>query len=84
MDYGDVFNFRDENNNLREAKVLNIVEVDSLEYVVCSMVKDDEDYVFALKLVKDDNGNDVVRLIDNDDEKMRVYDSIRIIMSNLD
>lgn len=85
MNNEETFTMLDEYGNEREAKILNIVEINNQEYVVYSISKnDEEDSIFASKLVKNQNGEEEVIPIQNEEEKRIVFDVIREIIDELD
>lgn len=75
----------DEQGNEREAQILNIIEINNQEYLVYSVSQnEEEDGIFAQKLIKDSFGNEDIIPIENEDEKSIVFDAIRELIDELD
>lgn len=75
----------DEFGNEREAKILNVVEINNQEYLVYAVSQnDEEDGIFAQKLIKDQYGNEDIIPIQDEEEKRIVFDAIREIIDELD
>lgn len=75
----------DELGNEREAKILNIVEINNQEYLVYSVSQnEEEDGIYAQKLIKDTSGNEDIIPIENEEEKRIVFDTIRELIDELD
>lgn len=85
MEEQEIFTMFDEVGNEREARILNIVEVNEQEYVVYAISQnEEEEAIYAAKLVKDMMGNEDIVSIDNEEEKKVVFEAIREIIDNLD
>lgn len=85
MEEQEIFMVLDELGNEREAKILNVVEINNQEYLVYAVSQnDEEDGIFAQKLIKDDLGNEDIVPIENEEEKRIVFDAIREIINDLD
>ena len=85
MEEQDKFIMLDELGNEREAQILNIVEINNQEYIVYSISQnEEEDAIFASKLVKDKLGNEDIIPIENEEEKRIVFDTVREIINDLD
>ncbi len=85
MDKEETFTMIDEFGNEKEATILNVVEINHQEYVVYAISKnEEEDSLFAAKLIKDANGNEDVVPIEEEEEKRIVFDAIRDIVDNLE
>lgn len=85
MEEQEIFIVLDELGNEREAKILNVVEINNQEYLVYAVSQnDEEDGIFAQKLIKDDLGNEDIVPIENEEEKRIVFDAIREIINDLD
>ena len=75
----------DEFGNEREAKILNVVEINNQEYLVYSVSQnEEEDGIYAQKLIKDASGNEDIIPIENEDEKRLVFETIREFIDELD
>lgn len=85
MEEQEKFIMLDEEGNERESKILNIVEINNQEYVVYSLSQnEEEDAIFASKLIKDELGNEDIIPIEDEEEKRIVFETIRKIIDELD
>lgn len=81
----ETFTMLDEFGNEKEATILNVVEINNQEYVVYSISKnEEEESIFASKIIKDASGNEDVIPITDEEEKRIVFDAIRDIINDLD
>lgn len=85
MEEQETFMMLDEAGNEKEARILNVVEINNQEYVVYAISQnEEEDAIFASKLIQDESGNEDIIPIEDEEEKRIVFDTIRDIMNNLD
>lgn len=85
MNQEETFTMLDEFGVEREATILNIVEINNQEYVVYSISKnEEEESIFASKIIKDEKGNEDIVPISDEEEKRIVFDAIRDIINDLD
>ena len=85
MEEQETFKMIDELGRERDARILNIIEINHQEYVVYAVSQnEDEDSIFAAKLIKDQAGNEDIVPIDNEEEKRVVYDAVRTFINELD
>ena len=55
----------------------------SIHYVKRELNKNEEsDNIFASRIIKDENGNDVIKSIENQEEKNKVFEIIKELLSN--
>ena len=74
----------DEDGIEREAKVLNILTIGEQEYIIYAIsANDDEDGIYAEKLIKDINGNEQIIPITDEEEKKIVFETIKEMLDNL-
>ena len=74
----NIIMLRDEFGNNVEGKVLNIIEIDDIEYLLYSVsANEEEDAIYAKKVVKNQDGEDDLIDITNVNEKNKVFDIIR-------
>lgn len=72
------FKITDEQNIEREANLITIFENDGVEYAVYSIDRDAETVnIFVSKVEKDVAGNDVLKDIDNPEEKAKVDNIVK-------
>lgn len=83
MEEKETFIMIDENGNEKEAEIITIIEIDNKEYVIYAVNKNEEsDNIFASRIIKDENGNDVIKSIENREEKNKVFEIIKELLSN--
>ena len=83
MEVKETFIMIDENGNEKEAEIITIIEIDNKEYVIYAVNKNEEsDNIFASRIIKDENGNDVIKSIENQEEKNKVFEIIKELLSN--
>lgn len=83
MEEKETFIMIDENGNEKEAEIITIIEIDNKEYVIYAVNKNEEsDNIFASRIIKDENGNDVIKAIENQEEKNKVFEIIKELLSN--
>lgn len=79
----DVFMMFDEDGNEREARILNKLNINNQEYLVYSLsISDDEDSIYASKIVKNGDEEEIVN-IDDDNEREMVNSYIMEIINSL-
>lgn len=83
MEEKETFIMIDENGNEKEAEIITIIEIDNKEYVIYAVNKNEEsDNIFTSRIIKDENGNDVIKSIENQEEKNKVFEIIKELLSN--
>ena len=83
MEEKETFIMIDENGNEKEAEIITIIEIDNKEYVIYAVNKNEEsDNIFASRIIKDENGNEVLKSIENQEEKNKVFEIIKELLSN--
>lgn len=83
MEEKETFIMKDENGNEKEAEIITIIEIDNKEYVIYAVNKNEEsDNIFASRIIKDENGNDIIKSIENQEEKDKVFEIIKELLSN--
>ncbi len=76
---------RDEFGNQVEGKILNIIEIDDIEYLLYSVrVNDDEDAIYAKKIIKNATGEDDLIDISDLNEKNKVFDIVREYINSVE
>ena len=76
---------RDEFGNQVEGKILNIIEIDDIEYLLYSVsVNDDEDAIYAKKIIKNATGEDDLVDISDLNEKNKVFDIVREYINSVE
>lgn len=76
---------RDEFGNQVEGKILNIIEIDDIEYLLYSVrANDDEDAIYAKKIIKNATGEDDLVDISDLNEKNKVFDIVREYINSVE
>ena len=85
MDNVETFIMLDEFGVEREARILNVVEINNQEYVVYAVSKnEEEESIFADKIIRDQNGEENIVSIEDEEEKRMVFDTIKEVIEDLD
>lgn len=81
----NIINLRDEFGNNVDGKILNIMEIDGIEYVVYAVsANEEEDAIYAKRVIKYANGeSDLVDIVD-ENEKNKVFDIIREYINSIE
>ena len=83
MEEKETFIMKDENGNEKEAEIITVIEIDNKEYVIYAVNKNEEsDNIFASRIIKDENGINVIKSIENQVEKEKVFEIIKELLSN--
>ena len=85
MDMESNIKLRDEFGNQVEGKILNIIEIDDIEYLLYSVrANDDEDAIYAKKIIKNATGEDDLVDISDLNEKNKVFDIVREYINSVE
>jgi len=85
MEEQEIFTMLDEFGNEKEATILSVIEINNQEYLVYSISKnEEEDAIYASKLIHDEMNNESIIPITDEEEKRIVFDTIREIIDDLD
>lgn len=72
------FKITDEQNIEREANLITIFESDGKEYAIYSIDRDTETVnIFVSRVEKDAMGNDILKDIDNPEEKVKIDNIVK-------
>ncbi len=81
----DKFKVIDENNIEHTAEVITAFSYKEKEYLVYSIDKDEENSnIFVSRLVKDNEGYDVIEDIEDEIERAEVQNAVKEILSNIE
>lgn len=73
----------DESGKERNARILNVMEIDGSEYLVYSLMMDEEnESVYVKKIIRDAMGEEQLYSIDNEDEREKVFSVVREQLEN--
>ena len=79
----DTFMMFDEDGKAREARILNKLNINNQEYLVYALsISDDEDSIYASKIIKNGDEEEIVN-IDDDNEREMVNSYIMEIINSL-
>ena len=85
MEEQEIFTMIDENGQERNANILNIIEINNQEYIVYSLEKnEEEEEIYASKLIKNSLGEEEIIQIENEEERKLVFETIRELIDELD
>ncbi len=71
----EVFTLTDEDGNESDFELIGTMEIDNVKYVALLPVEGTEDEYVILKLVIDEDGDEILVTIDDDDEFDKVADA---------
>ncbi len=75
----------DELGNEKEATILNILEVDNQEYLLYSIPENNEDDgIYAMKIITTPSGEKDLKIIDNEEEKKKVFESLNKVLDEIE
>ena len=81
----NTINLKDEYGNNIEGQVLNIIEIDEIEYLLYSVsTSPEEDSLNVKKIIKDENGEDDLVDITNEEEKEKVFSIIKEYINSIE
>lgn len=81
----NTINLKDEYGNNLEGQVLNIIEIDEIEYLLYSVsTSSEEDSLYVKKIIKDENGGDDLVDITNEEEKEKVFSIIKEYINSIE
>ena len=85
MDMESNIKLRDEFGKQVEGKILNIIEIDDIEYLLYSVsTNDDEDAIYVKKIMKNADGEDDLVDINDLNEKNKVFDIVREYINSVE
>lgn len=81
----NIINLRDEFGNNIEGKIINIIEIDDIEYLLYSVSEnEDEDAIYAKKIVKYASGEEDLIDITDTQEKDKVFNIVREYINSIE
>ncbi len=84
MDNEEIFVMHDENGMEREARILNVIEMEGHEYLVYSLsVNEEEDAIYVAKIVKNGDNEDITS-IDDEVEREKVFSVIEEMFNSVE
>lgn len=76
-----MFTFVDENNETKNAEIITVVEIEGKEYVVYSVDTDlDNCDVLVSRLVKSEDGSDMILDIEDEEERNKIHGIVKEIL----
>ena len=70
----EIFTLTDEDGKESQFELIGTTEVDGFTYMAMAPVEENSDEYVILKVVQDENGEDMLETIDDDDEFEKVAD----------
>ena len=81
----NTINLKDEYGNNLKGQVLNIIEIDEIDYLLYSVsTSPEEDSLYVKKIIKDENGEDDLVDITNEEEKEKVFSIIKEYINSIE
>ncbi len=81
----NIITLRDEFGNQVEGKVLNIIEIDDIEYLLYSVsANNEEDAIYVKKIIKNAVGEEDLVDISDLSEKSKVFDIVREYINSIE
>lgn len=70
----EIFTLTDEDGNESQFELIGTTEVDGCTYMAMAPVEENAEEYVILKVVQDENGDDMLETIDDDDEFEKIAD----------
>lgn len=81
----NTINLKDEYGNNLKGKVINIIEIDGIEYLLYSVsISSEEDSLYVKKIIKNEYGEDDLVDITKEEEKEKVSSIIREYINSIE
>ena len=78
-----IIKIKDENGNIKEAKVINTVNIDNQDYILYYIEKDNEKSdLFASRILTDKDNNTIFEDLKDDNEKSKIVNYIQDMLKN--
>lgn len=76
------FQIEIENGNIKNANLLSVFSKNDIEYAVYSIENEDNEMLYASRIVKDEEGHDSLVNISDETERKEIIDLIKDILKN--
>ena len=84
MEEQDIFEMQDENGIMREARIIDKIEINGQDYLIYALsINEEEDSIYVSKLIKNVNGEEEIVNIQDDNERDVVINTVREVINSL-
>lgn len=80
----DIFEMQDENGVMREARIIDKIEINGQDYLIYALsINEEEDGIYVSKVINNVNGEEEIVNIQDDNERDIVINTVREVINNL-
>ena len=84
MEEQDIFEMQDENGVMREARIIDKIEINGQDYLIYALsINEEEDGIYVSKVINNVNGEEEIVNIQDDNERDIVINTVREVINNL-
>lgn len=84
MEEQDIFEMQDENGVMREARIIDKIEINGQDYLIYALsINEEEDSIYVSKVIKNINGEEEIVNIQDDNERNIVINTVREVINSL-
>lgn len=84
MEEQDIFEMQDENGVMREARIIDKIEINGQDYLIYALsINEEEDSIYVSKVIKNINGEEEIVNIQDDNERDIVINTVREVINSL-
>ena len=84
MEEQEIFEMQDENGVMREARIIDKIEINGQDYLIYALsINEEEDSIYVSKLIKNVNGEEEIVNIQDDNERDVVINTVREVINSL-
>ena len=84
MEEQDIFEMQDENGIMREARIIDKIEINGQDYLIYALsINEEEDSIYVSKVIKNVNGEEEIVNIQDDNERDIVINTVREVINSL-
>lgn len=84
MEEQDIFEMQDENGVMREARIIDKIEINGQDYLIYALsINEEEDSIYVSKVIKNVNGEEEIVSIQDDNERDMVINTVREVINSL-
>ena len=84
MEEQEIFEMRDENGVMREARIIDKIDINGQDYLIYALsINEEEDSIYVSKVIKNVNGKEEIVNIQDDNERDIVINTVREVINSL-
>lgn len=84
MEEQEIFEMRDENGVMREARIIDKIDINGQDYLIYALsINEEEDSIYVSKVIKNVNGEEEIVNIQDDNERDIVINTVREVINSL-